>query len=682
MDIYEAARQGSVDDIEFAIETGCEVNVPDQNFRTPLFFAVHNGHIDACRTLIARGAIMDDDSQIILDLAIRGGHAEILELLWPYCKVETEYRCLERAVSLGFHDIADFLVGTGQFKYQLSDASEIEMIKKNGFQQQEMAAFQQWERYIFARGSEKIDLHRVFFDYALLLAAKADRNAGLRLVNFLLEGENPLADVNCMINVAGEIETPLTNAAEKGNLKILENLIGRQDIMLAICGKYNWPAFLHLLANSQSIASEKGQAIAQTLSTDTICDSFLIDNKGTRLEAIFENVLRHGNDALVMQVIELVHGTAGMSILPLLIRANEAKGLRWVLNDRTAGTLKPPPILWVLLCNFFEENANTEAWKLFIQVAEFFVKNAIWDRMILVCLSSRNLRFVKQFFYPLREIQPREVTEETTRGLSQASTNQSLLQEWVDRGFASTTLWSAIVSGLWKSPAFELLISHANIDPNEPFQGKVSLKKEADNLPPSFSWNSIGEKRKLSTGSPAGNPLRFPGDPNMMNSVQQDYQNQLILLEQQNKRRLMMARGEQERIKTGGSLQETMWNSPLAFAAACRNIQLVEVLLRISRVNVNSQDVNNQTPLILAITLKDSQVVSRLLEIGGTDLNLRDNKGRTAIFHAAQVEDLHLVQLLKGSHRVDLSIRDCDGRSVYDFAKLIGNQDVIAALAS
>jgi hypothetical protein len=121
--------------------------------------------------------------------------------------VERQHHCLESAISLGFHGIADFLVGTQVFEYQHSQASDIELLIKDGFSRREITAFQQWERFIFVRRSEKLNLHRIFFDYALLLATKADRNAELRLVNLLLGGEKPLADANCKIKINGEIDT-------------------------------------------------------------------------------------------------------------------------------------------------------------------------------------------------------------------------------------------------------------------------------------------------------------------------------------------------------------------------------------------------------------------------------------------------------------------------------------------
>jgi hypothetical protein len=464
-------------------------------------------------------------------------------------------------------------------------------------------------------------------------------------------------------------------------------LIERPDTRLTICGKYNWPAFLHLPASSEPIISEKGRDIAWKLSKDTLPGLCLIvspSRASACLEVVFQNVLRHGDEALLKQVIDLDRGAAGITILPLLIRANEANILRWILTKDTARTSKPTPILWVLLCNFFQHNPSSESWGIFIRAAEFLVEKAIWDRMVLMCLNSRNLCFVKHFFYPINEILPKEVAEETLRGLSQASTDQSLLRDWADKGFANASLWSAMLSGLWKSPAFETLLSCFNFDLNEPFpRKKNSDTGEANTLSPQFSGNSIGEKQKLPPKTPVGNQLRVPLGPNEpQHHALQDYQMQLRILDQLNKRRLMIAREEQEnRRATNGLLGWTMRESPLAWAAANCNVQLVEVLLRSSRVNVNSQDVYNRTPLMHAISVNAWQIVKRLLENEDVDLNVRDERGRTAVFLAAQ-KDLRMIQLLMETHKVDLSIRDYNGESVQDIARMTFNQDIITALAT
>lgn len=235
--------------------------------------------------------------------------------------------------------------------------------------------------------------------------------------------------------------------------------------------------------------------------------------------------------------------------------------------------------------------------------------------------------------------------EETLAGISQASLDQPLIMEWADNGFANAALWSAVRSGIWKNPAFESLLSCSYIDPDEPFPRRESTyTREANKSSPPLPANSNGEKRKFQF-RPVEDISDLPVVPGSRQShALQDYQMQLMILEQQKKKRLIMARKEQEEMAmVKSSLAWTVGKSPLAWAVANQNTQLVELLLRTSRVNVNSPDAQKRTPLIHAITVNDWQTVERLLKIEDIDLHLPDDTGRTAVFHAAQTGDLYII---------------------------------------
>ncbi|KAJ6016558.1 hypothetical protein N7540_011149 [Penicillium herquei] len=680
MDLHDAAWQGNVFEIESAVEEGGNINSGDKNDRTPLWLSVKSGHPDACRKLILLGACVE---QGILELAVQEGQTEIVKLLWPHCGEIIHYHCLETAISLGFHDIADFLAETGAFDSQYCHDKDFPMLNPEGFSGWSISTIQQWERFIFVRRLENLQLYCVFFNFALLLASKADCDAGLRLVNLLLEGDDPLADANCTIRIEGDIETPLTAAAEHGNLEVLAVLIQRPGISLTTCGKYGWPAFLHLLASPQSIATERGRAIAHMLAKEPFHDSFLNDGRAANLESVFKTVLRFGDDSLVQQVVHLVLGAGGTLILPLLIRVNDTNGLRWILNSDIVHTSKTPPILWVLLCDCLHYNPSSAALKPFIRVAEFMVGQGIWDQMVLKCLNSCNFRFAKQFFYSPDKIPPGEVAADTLAGFSQASIDQFLVKEWADKGFANAAIWSTVQSGQWMNAEFKNLLACSYVDPDMPFQGSQKpCAGQAQKLPSNSSGISTGEKRKLQ--SPSTEPFSHLAMVcgTRQNHALQDYQMQLMLLEQQNKRRLMMARVEQAGMATNKDYSTwTMGKSPLAWAAANRKTQLVKFLLRTSRVNVNSQDNQKQTPLMHAIAVNDRTTVERLLKTEEIDLNILDDVGRTAIFYAVQKGDLHVTRLLTETQKVNLSIHDDSGESVLDFARKFGNQDIIAALA-
>ncbi|GMF75684.1 unnamed protein product [Aspergillus oryzae] len=612
MDIYEAASQGRIDAIKFAVEQGCDVDGPNEDGKTPLWFAVQSGQPEACRFLMSLGAGRGPQNPSLLEVAVGGGYADIVALLWPHCNAEREHRSLKTAISLGFHEIADFLIETGAFEYQDSEVT--------------ISVRATWAEAAFASR---------IFDYALLLATKAGRNAGLRLVEFLL-GES-MPDVNCKIMINGQFETPLTAAAEKGNLEILATLIDHPNIDLTICGKYNWPAFLHLLASPLSISTERGRVIARRLAYKAVPNRLFIDSREIRLQGAFQNVLRFGDDGLVKQVIDLVRGAAGTLILPLLIRANEVDGLTWVLNCDGVSSKKPPPAFWVLLCQYFKRYQDQDALGLFTSVTEFLVEKKIWNQAILKCLHACNFSFIQQFFYPLSEAPPKEVTEET--------------------------LWNAIHCGLWKSPGFEnLLFSNADLNGSDPHPNGLG-RLELEIIPHAFfdDPSSAAQKISLRSALPSASPN--PSNPHLYS-----YQMELIRLEQQNKRRLFFA----------GDTR-----CPLSWAAKSHNAPLVNALLRSPQVNVNFQDPSDRTPLMYAIAVNDRPIVERLLNHRDIDLNLRDAEGRTAIFYAAQGGDLSIVQLLIGTQNVDFSIRNKNGKNVKEFAKKAKlKQDIVAALSN
>ena len=697
MDIYQAASQGNTDALRAAVEQGCNVNAPDQAGKTPLWLAVQSGQEDACGFLISQGADLKAQGRSILDVAVQEGYTEIVALLWPHCSAGKEYHSLESAISLGFHEIADFLIETGEFGHQYSQTTGAELSVADGFPERDIAAFQQWERFFFVRRGQQLQLGPVFLGYALLLAAKADRNGGLRLMQFLLE--ETAGDPNCKIKINVQFETPLTAAAEKGNLEILAALIDHPNTSLTLAGKYGWPAFLHLLANPHSISTERGRNVARRLSYEASPNQFFNGESGSRLEMAFENVLRFGNTRLVRQVIDLVRGAAGTLILPLLIRANEADGLKWIFNSDTVFLSNPPPALWVVLCQYFDRHEDPDALELFAGVAELLVEKKTWNPSILKCLYTRNFSFMQQFFYPRCHVPPKEVTESTLVGLPAASTDESLMKEWADAGFACETLWNAIHCGIWTSPAFDHLLLSPSVDLNEPDPYFTSRRPELEQIPHAFfkDLSSEGQKDPFRP-SPRSSASLSPQQA----QVRTDYQMQMMLLEQENKRRLMLSRDQkalspqQAQILTGYQMQSMLLEQQnkkrlilsrdqkglLSFAITTRNALLLDTLLLCPRVNINSQDHYGRTPMMYAIAVNHRPILERLLSHGGIDLNLRDAEGRTAIFYAAQGGKPDIVQLLVGTHKVDFSIQNKQGQTVRDFARAKKMKEIVTALST
>jgi ankyrin repeat protein len=722
MDIHEAAKQNNIDAIKSAISRGSNIHALNEDGSTPLCVAAQHEQTEACKYLIAQGAGSELQRPNILEVAVKGGHADVVAVLWPNCNAAREYLALETAISLGFHEIADFLLENGGFRY-----CETDCVEKGGFPERPSSAFQQWERFFFVRHKQKLPMDRVYLDYALLLAAKAERNTGLRLSDYLLR--EYLVDANSQIKINADLETPLTAAAEYGNLDILELLISHPNTNFTICGKFKWPAFLHLLANSHAMSLQRGHDLARRLSFEIPSNEFFTGVVNMSMETAFSNLLRLNDSDLVKRVISLVRGAVGLLILPLLIRAHEVDGMKWMLNSRAMWASQPPPSLWVLLCRYFEDHEDQDALNLFISVASFLVDQNIWNRLILKCLHLRIFSFVQQFFYRAEVAgPPTQVTAATLNELPVALADHSLMEEWTSQNFANRTLWNAVHYDLWTNPNFQKLLGCIpNLDRPDPLPIRRRLHFPTyQNISHAF-LSDIGSEEALmndaSTGpvdrlrqepypslkdyqgqvmaleqsnkrrlimarqeqerfqeSPVNDAPSLPANPcqEFNDRVRQDYQMQLMLLERQNKRRLLMARQE------GGFHTPENPLHPrgvIAWAIFKGNSPLLDTLLLSGKINLKTQDSKGRNPLMYAIGARQTSIVKRLLEHGDIDLNLRDNEGNSAIFYAVEGELLDIVRLLMETQLVDLSVRNNKGQTVQDFAKK-GKKDkeIIAAL--
>ena len=83
--IYEACRDGLVDDVEKLLASGADVNKPDEDGDTPLAYASMEGRTDVVRLLLAVKDIdvnkADDDRYTPLALASKEGYVDVVQLL-------------------------------------------------------------------------------------------------------------------------------------------------------------------------------------------------------------------------------------------------------------------------------------------------------------------------------------------------------------------------------------------------------------------------------------------------------------------------------------------------------------------------------------------------------------------------------------------------------------------------
>ena len=181
---------------------------------------------------------------------------------------------------------------------------------------------------------------------------------------------------------------------------------------------------------------------------------------------------------------------------------------------------------------------------------------------------------------------------------------------------------------------------------------------------------AIGQERLLPVRKAVG--TRSAGT----RSALQDYQMQLMLLEQMNKRRLLMAR-----IRSNNESQEVVvkqllarddvdpnskdnsGQTPLLLAARKGNKSIVSLLLIRDNVNLNSKNKDGQIPLSLTASNGYKLVVSLLLARDDIDPDLKNNSGQTPLSLAASNGHEAVVKLLHANVNDDPNYNDKCGQT-------------------
>ncbi|KAH7383520.1 ankyrin repeat-containing domain protein [Cadophora sp. MPI-SDFR-AT-0126] len=663
-DIHRAASIGDLETLKACIEQGCDINTVREG-RTPIWFAADSGQLEACRFLIEKGAVLNLTQMsegTPLCSAVEKGNTAVVALLLPHCNARWEFQTLERAICLGFHEIADLMLSSGILRYPCNGTGTLPyhvgsvMVRPN--------TLSHWQRFIFDRPDRLAALDPLYLEYLLVGGARAGEE-GLHVIEFLLqEGK---VDVNCRVRVDDGLETPLTAAAEQGNLEVIRYLLEQPGINVALCGKYEWPPFLHFLRNSRSVSNPEGLCLLKSLSTGLLIHKIKIYKSKVPgpFEVVFQNALRCSNESIMQSVIEIVRGAAGDKILPLLVRAHDKQGLEWMLCSQH--TFKcDSQSSWVLICEYLQAYEDTEAFELLVEVADTHVRWGIWSPAIPMCLYTQNFRFAKQFFFEARQEDIHKLTSETLRGFNDAARNDKLIAAWNESGHANAALWDAVHSGLWKDcPEFGSILSDERINPNM-YDPHPDLPTKAAKIDHKFI-------RQASDALPARGPIRasihLPNTSSSGNHAIQDYQMQLMLLEQENKKRLMSSRAGVKK-------------SLLTWAAATGDSWLVHAVLRNPRIDVNIQDSYQQTALMYAVARGDKNLVAKLLIRNDIRVNLVDDQGRSSIFYAAQGGHEDIVEMLIKTNKIYISIQDTEGRTAMDYARKEGHIKIVSKLTS
>jgi ankyrin repeat protein len=641
------------------------------NGTTPLLVAAQSGQTDVCRFLINHGANPNPKhalGETPLYAAVKTGNKDIVVLLLPICNAQEDFLSFEAAISTGFHEIADLMLESGIFKYpqkgikpSLSHSTKL----SNG-----PNVVAQWQKFLSGGHGRLVALDQLQLEYAFVLGCKAGE-AGLQTMELILNVDN--FDINCRVRIGSSVMAPLTAAAELSHFKIIRYLLEQPRIDVTVCGEYNWPPFLHLLRSIRSVSTPHGVTLLDALWAEPLVQGSKIFQSATSgpFEVVFENVLQsESTNSLIGKVIDIVHGAAGGKIIPLLIRCHrpqDQQGLRWLLClDNFEYHLENS---WVRICEYLEANEDLEALELFIEAAEGHVEWKKWSIALPMCLSSRNFRFAKQFFFELWDKSLSNLTHDSLRGYNAAARSDKLIEAWDASGYANAALWNAVQTGIWQdSPDFEKILSDARINPNRGCSltelVKIDRKFIDQAYNPSESTAAFHPKRRRHT--------------------LQDYQIQLMLLEQQNRTAPFASRGQEaayarQTAEDGGRVSRSI----LTWAAEVGDLSLAVAAMQNPRIAVNIQDLQGNTCFMYAVSRGDRDMIAQLLERKDLLLNTRDDRGRSAIFHAVQNGWVDIVDTLIRTNKVDMSIRDENNWTVMDYAKddaKKGNDEILSML--
>jgi ankyrin repeat protein len=184
-----------------------------------------------------------------------------------------------------------------------------------------------------------------------------------------------------------------------------------------------------------------------------------------------------------------------------------------------------------------------------------------------------------------------------------------------------------------------------------------------------------------------GPQINFRPSPNGGSFAFQDYQMQLMLLEQENKKRLMMARQEQDSMMRvqDPMRQEQDSIRPLLQVRSVGSThemaeRIIKLLLATGDVAPDTRDNAGRTPLSITAEIGAEQIVELLLATNEVDPNTRDNTGRTPLNWAAEKGWEAVIALLLATRGIDPDAEDDDGRTPLSRAVEKGETSVVQML--
>jgi ankyrin repeat protein len=118
----------------------------------------------------------------------------------------------------------------------------------------------------------------------------------------------------------------------------------------------------------------------------------------------------------------------------------------------------------------------------------------------------------------------------------------------------------------------------------------------------------------------------------------------------------------------------------LHYAAEAGNIQIIRKLLEKDGINGCIQDNTKSIVLHYAAQGRNAECITTLLQIPGLDVNAQDEYGLTALHWAARYGDVQVMQKLLGVHGIDENVQDNDGQTALHYATKTSDPECVGVL--
>jgi hypothetical protein len=105
--------------------------------------------------------------------------------------------------------------------------------------------------------------------------------------------------------------------------------------------------------------------------------------------------------------------------------------------------------------------------------------------------------------------------------------------------------------------------------------------------------------------------------------------------------------------------EDTHGRTPLCWAAEKGFVEVVDLLLLVGKVDINTQDRQGRSPLSWAAGYGRARVVERLVQTADIEINIRDERGLTPLALATKKWTRHCSRCFSEKHRHCTTRRRC-----------------------